>query len=249
MGRARSRGRGQSIVHDDCGCVARAQRRERRGAQAPGEVLADPAPLDADTLHYATCAQLVLGGPAAVRKLIEAQLALPQSSPTADREPDIALRLAIGHALTLADLPADARTWLETVYDGSGVTRSNVGSLGDEVKGLESLAWDLASDGNSRSANVMAERALALLATEAAAGHERNPKHALASALALELAGRREQAIAEVERAVAMGWTETVMVRNDPRWGGLQTDPAVHALLARADERTAVMHLAAAAAH
>ena len=73
--------------------------------------------------------------------------------------------------------------------------------------------------------------------------------YALSHALALGLAGRHEAALAELERAVTLGWSEPVFVRADPRWASLLRDPAAQILLARAEKTPAPARVASAAAH
>lgn len=164
----------------------------------------NPAPVD-DDLYYAVRLNQVLGGPPAVGNFIDAQLKHALANETTGEGTDRRIRRAVGWSLAMADQPGRAMPWLESVYGEAEVPQLEIRDIDAEVEGLEALAWVSERRGDTTRARQLAQSAIELLSIRAAAGQDQDSKYALAYALALQLAGRREQAIAELERAVDRG--------------------------------------------
>jgi len=191
----------------------------------------DATPYSYVELGYAVRLQQMLGGRESVRRTVDAQL--PRLRATPDEGTTMDLRLKIGWAQVLAGQPASARPWLESVYR----ERTDfVGHILTASDGLEALAWSYGSAGDATRARESAQEALSLLSVMEAVGYDRGVEFAVNRALARKLAGDHAAAIAELERAVTLGWSEPVMVRADPRWSGLDSNPAFQRVLALADQ-------------
>ncbi len=203
-----------------------------------------PEPLDGD-LYLAVRLHQVLGGTPEVRDFIDSQMKGALATEKPGEQSDRRLRRAIGWSLVMADQPERGMPWLESVYGDVGAPRLDVRDIDAEVEGLEALAWASEMRGDTTRARLLAESAIELLSVRAAAGEDQDSEYLLAYALALRLGGRRESAVAELERAVDRDWAEPVFIRADPRWGSLRGDPAVEILLARADRHAAPVPIAA----
>jgi tetratricopeptide (TPR) repeat protein len=205
----------------------------------------NPEPFESVGLYYAVRVQQVLDGPVAVRGIVDGQLNRLQGLLTPVEVADRDLKRTIGWALALADQPGRARPWLEDIYGASGAPNLRFGDILTEADGLEALAWSYEVGSDTARSRLLARSALELLSTMAAGGFDQQATFALNRALAFKLAGERDSAIAELERAAALGWTEPVFFRQDPRWSDFNSDHAVRALLARIDERAAALRVAA----
>ena len=206
---------------------------------------ADPLPFEAVTLYFAVRLQQQLSGPAAVRRMIDAQLARVGAPADVAEAAERDLRILIGWTLTLADDPIRAEPWLASAFGKTGTPELHFSDILYEAEGLESYAWACEQSGRTAQARQLAQSALDLLDMLAAVGSDQNTQFALSRALALRLAGQRDAMFQELERAYTLGWSEPVFLRQDPRWLDLAAEPAVQALLARVDERAAIVRIAA----
>jgi len=205
----------------------------------------DPEPYEAEELEYRVRLQQLLGGSAAVRNVVDLELNRSRTPASYGATADRKLKRIVGWALALADQPERARLWLEEVYGASGMPTLRLGDALTEADGLEALAWSYEMTNDAARSRALARSALELLSTLTASGFDQQVRFALNRALAFKLAGERDAAIAELERAVALGWTEPASLQQDPRWSSVQGDPEVQALLARADERAAAVRVVA----
>ena len=189
----------------------------------------DPATIDrGETLWLALEAHVRIGGPSAVLAYLESQQRHRQSAakPPLAADSDREWQQFQGFALVLTGDPARAIPLLEHVFGTSGAPRVRLADIGREADLANALAWAHREQGHSARAREVAEGTLAALERVASAGFDNGPRFALTQALAYELAGQREHARAEVERAVSMGWAPTVDVRRDPRWAELMATGA-----------------------
>jgi hypothetical protein len=205
-------------------------------------------PLDEDDedIYHAVRLHQILGGVEAVRHLVNDQLAGFIAGQTPDGDTDLLMRRAIGWAFVMADEPERARPWLENSVVTMEAPSLGVHEFQSTVEMLEASAWLKVRDGDTARARELAQAAIERLSVAASAGMDQNATYALSHALALGLSGRHEAALAELERAVALGWSEPAFVRADPRWAGLLRDPVAQGLLARAERRVPPARVAVA---
>ncbi len=206
----------------------------------------DPPLDDDEKIYTAVRLHQALGGTAAVRDLIDGQMKRALAVETPGAATDHRLGQAIGWALAMADQPDRARPWLEGAAGKLDVPHLALYDFQSSIEALEALAWVHEQGGDHARSRELAQRALEQLSIVAIAGMDQDAGYALSHALAFALAGQRDSALAELERAIELGWSEPVFVRADPRWSGLLRDPAAQTLLARADRSAAPARVAAA---
>lgn len=211
-----------------------------------GRVSWNPPLDDEDKIYYAVKLHQAMGGSAAVRDFIEGQLDRALAGETPGPATDHRLGQAIGWALVMSDQPTRARPWLEDSVGKIDVQHNGIYTFQSTVEVLEALAWVTEQGGDPARASEFAQSALEQLSVVATAGMDQDVGYALSHALALALAGQREPALAELDRAIRLGWSEPVFIRADPRWANLLRDPAAQTLLARVDRSAMPARVAAA---
>jgi len=212
-------------------------------------VIWEPQHEDDADIFYGVQLHQVLGGVEAVRHFVNDQLKDFIARQTTDAKTDHRLRQAIGWAYVMADEPARARPWLENSASAMEPPGLGAHEILSAAEVLQAFAWLKERDGDAAGSRKLAQAAIERLSVLASAGMDQNVTYALSHALALGLAGRREAALSELERAVTLGWSEPALVRADPRWAGLLQDPVAQGLLARADRSGMPARIAAAEIH
>lgn len=210
--------------------------------------MAEPPPIYTYDLFHAVRVQQRLGGQTAVHRMLDTHLARLGLGTPADvpDDADRDLRIVVGWTFVLADDPIRALPWLESSFGRSGAPLTRYADPGPETEGLLAYAWAAGQAGDALRARALAQSTLDYLTAIASVGFDQNAPFALVQALALKLAGRRADAITELERAYALGWAEPHFIQHDPRWSSFADEPAVRDLLARVDQRAAGARIAAA---